>query len=78
MSLPRDPSSRNPFPRNPQVVYIVIAAGLWLCIITAIASLLRGTPYLWQLMPILLGGAFVFIILLPTAWRLPPTPPRRR
>lgn len=64
--------------RNTWAVYMAVAVTVWIAIIAAIASLLRGTPYLWQLMPILLGGAFVFIILLPTAWRLPPTPPRRR
>lgn len=70
-------SPRNSSPRNPQAVYIVIAAGLWLSIITAIASVLRGTPYLPQVLLILLGGAFVFVVLLPAAWRIPPTPPQR-
>lgn len=77
MSLPRNPSSRNPSPRNPQAVYIVIAAGMWLSIITAIASVLRGTPYLPQVLLILLGGAVVFVVLLPMVWRVPPTPSRR-
>lgn len=59
-------------------MYIAIAATVWIAIITATATMLNGTPYLVQVLPILFGGALIFVIMLPLAWRLPPTPPNRR
>ncbi len=56
--------------RNPMVVYIVIAAGLWLSTIYAITSILKGTPYIVQVLPILLGEAVVFVVLIPLAFSI--------
>lgn len=68
----------SPRNRNPVAVYIAVAATVWICILSAIGSVLRGTPYLVQVLLILLGGAFVFVVLLPMSWRVPPSPPRSR
>ncbi|HEV2405110.1 MAG TPA: hypothetical protein VGR88_06640 [Ktedonobacterales bacterium] len=64
-------------PRNPSIVYIAVATTVWIAILSATAAVLKGTTYFGRELPILAGGAIVFVILLPMAWRLPPTPPRR-
>lgn len=60
-------------PRNGLNVYVAVEAVVWISIIVAVASVLRGSSSLGQVLLILLGGAFVFIVLLPMAWRVPPT-----
>lgn len=64
--------------RDPLSVYVVIAAGVWLGMTSAIYSVLKGSPHLIQVLLILLGGAFVFIILIPLAFRRTSFPPRNR
>lgn len=63
-------------PRNLHAVYIVVAAGMWISIFTATAIVLKGTPYLLQVLLIQLGGAIVFVILMPAVFLRPPVPPR--
>jgi hypothetical protein len=49
---------------------------VWAASISAVSSVLKGAPYILPVLPILLGGAVIFIIV-PMAFRLPPTPPRQ-
>jgi hypothetical protein len=46
-------------------VYLVGAVIVWVGLIIAVAALLAGTPYLAQVLPILGGGAFWFIVIVP-------------
>jgi len=63
--------------RNPYSLYVGVAATVWVAILTAVTALLKGTPYIIEILPILLGGAAIFIFLVPMILR-PPTPPRSR
>jgi hypothetical protein len=63
--------------RTPLARYVTIAAVVWAAIIGAVISVLKGTPYIFPVLPILLGGALIFVVIVPMAFRLPPTPPRR-
>lgn len=63
--------------RDPLARYVTVAAVAWAAIIIAVTSVLKGTPYIVPVLPILLGGALIFIIIVPMAFRLPPTPRRR-
>ena len=61
-------------PRSRATVYVAVATTVWIAILSATAAVLKGTSYFGQELPILAGGAIVFVILLPMAWRNPPTP----
>jgi hypothetical protein len=61
-------------PRSPIAVYVVVAAAIWTSIITAASIMLKGTPYVGEVLPMLLGGAVIFVILMPLFVLRPPTP----
>jgi hypothetical protein len=50
-----------------KIVYLIGAVIVWVAIISASAVVLRGTPTLAQMLPILGGGAFWFVIVVPYA-----------
>ena len=49
--------------------YLTGATIIWAGTILATAVVLQGTPYLAQMLPILLGGAVWFIVIVPGATR---------
>ena len=51
-----------------QRAYLIGAVIVWVGIIIASAITLSGTPYLAQMLPILGGGAFWFVVLVPGAF----------
>ena len=48
--------------------YLIGAVIMWVAIIIATAVTLAGTPYLTQILIILGGGAFWFVVLVPGAF----------
>ena len=50
-------------------LYVIASAIVWAAIIAAAAVVLRGTPYLGKILPILGGGAVWFVIITPAAFR---------
>lgn len=58
--------------RTPLARYVTLAAVVWAAIISAVTSVLKGTPYIVPVLPILLGGAVIFVVIVPMAFRLPP------
>ncbi|MFQ5817734.1 MAG: hypothetical protein ACE5H2_07255 [Terriglobia bacterium] len=53
--------------RRKLTLYILGSAMVWAAIILGAASILKGTPYLAQLLPILGGGAVWSVVIGPAA-----------
>ena len=49
--------------------YCLGAAVVWAGVLLACALVLQGTPYFWQLLPVLSGGVVWFVLIVPGAWR---------
>lgn len=45
--------------------YVIAAAIVWVAILIAAAVVLRDSPYLGSMLPILGGGAVFFVVLVP-------------
>jgi hypothetical protein len=51
--------------QHPQVAYLVGAALVWAGLFAATAMVLGGTPHFGEMLPILVGGAFYFVAIVP-------------
>ncbi len=63
-------------PRNPVTLYEVFGAGVWLALFSATASILKGTPYVAPMLLMMIGGAVIFLVILPMTLFRPLLPPR--
>lgn len=63
-------------PRNPVTLYVVFGAGIWLAMISATASILKGTPYIVPMLLMMIGGSLIFLIILPMTLFRSLFPPR--
>jgi hypothetical protein len=60
---------------RPQATYLFGAVVVWVGIIIATTVILGGTSHFGEMLPILFGGAFYFIVIAPLGiWHTPTLP----